>query len=286
MSATANKTVQVGEEEIKLEPFSGRKAIRVIRTIEHITKGVPEILDKWADFTREYEARNVTVVDRATARHFYGPRPLMEDQPVLAPDGKTVVTDAIGDPIVRRTPRLDDSGRAILGPDPLAHMSDADWEASGNRLRLPKSPGQGEQIAAVFPMALDLAEEEVLRLLAVLATPNAELKRKARDGSLKDYLTERADELIDAPATDLLELAVVAGEMVDEQFTTKVRSLGGRLPNALRLLGLGSGSPKTEEASKSESSETKPTLSTDSPAATGGVKSEPSTTQVGASSSD
>lgn len=286
MSATEAKVVTVGEETIRLEPFSGRKAIRVIRTIEHITKGVPEILDRWADFTREYEARNVTEVDRATARHFYGPRPIYESEPVLADDGKTVVTDAYGEPLVRRVPRMDSNNQVVLGADPLAHMTDADWEASGNRLRLPKSPNQGEQIAAVFPMALDLAEEEVLKLLAVLATPNAELKRKSRDGSLKEYLAARADELIDAPATDLLELAVVAGEMVDEQFTTKVRELGGRLPNALRLLGLSKSQDKTssETTSKSESSETKPTPSTASPSPTDGDRAEPSIEPTGVSS--
>jgi hypothetical protein len=53
---TANRMVQVGDEQVRLEPFSGRKAIRVVRTIERITKGVPEILEEWARFTSAYEA--------------------------------------------------------------------------------------------------------------------------------------------------------------------------------------------------------------------------------------
>lgn len=277
-------TVKVGDEDIRLEPFSGRKAIRVIRTIESISKGVPEILDRWADFTREYEARNVTEMDRATAKHYYSPQPLMDEEPILV-DG-VAVTDDIGNVIVRRTPKLDGGGKPVMGPDPLAHMSDEDWGASGNKLRLPRSPSNEEKIAAIFPMALDLAEHEVTTLLALLATSNADLKRKARDGTLKEHLEARAEELLDAPATDLLELAVGAGEMVEEQFTNKVKSLGGRLPNALRLLGI-TRSPKLEEEETSslESSETKQTSSTDSAEPIDGMSEPLSTEPVGSSSS-
>lgn len=285
--------VKVGDEEITLEPFSGRKAIRVIRTIEHITKGVPAILDRWADFTREYEARNVTEMDRATARHYYRPDPVMDEVPIMDGDGNVLV-DALGQVLVRRTAKLDDDNRPVMGPDPLGHMTDEDWAASGNTLRLPKSPGTEEQIAAIFPMAMELAEKEVTELLALLVMSNAELKRKARDGSLKDYLEERADEILDAPATDLIELAVAAGEMVDDQFTSKVKQLGDRLPNALRLLGIKNRSQtekRPEESLSSEattssdsSSETKPISSTDSPLPTGGT-SEPRSTEAAGSSS-
>jgi hypothetical protein len=89
---------------------------------------------------------------------------------------------------------------------------------------------------------------------------------------------------LDAPATDLMELAVAAGEMVEEQFTSKVRALGDRLPNALRLFGV---TPKsrTTEPSKSESSKTKSDLSTDSRPVTDGTNGRSLTEPVGASSS-
>jgi hypothetical protein len=43
---------------------------------------------------------------------------------------------------------------------------------------------------------------------------NAELKRAAAT-DLPAALDERSEELLDAPADDLLELAVAAGEMVE-----------------------------------------------------------------------
>lgn len=280
-------TVTVGDEQVRLEPFSGRKAIRVIRTIERIAKGVPEILDKLAEFTRGYEAANATELDRTTARYELGPRPVQVSEPILGPDEKPL-RDADGQILVRTVAQLDQDGRPVMGPDPLAHMSEQDWAASGNRLRIPRSPTMGERVAAVFPTALDLAEEQVLELLALLAMSNTDLKRKSRDGSLKDYLVERADDIIDADATELLELAVAAGEMVDEQFNNKLKALGDRVPNAARLLGLNLGSPnptRTPAPSSSESPPTKPTSSTDSPAPTDGESETSSTEPAGSSSS-
>jgi hypothetical protein len=116
---------------------------------------------------------------------------------------------------------------------------------------------------------------------------NAELKRAAAT-DLPAALDERSEELLDAPADDLLELAVAAGEMVETQFVAKVRSLGGRLPNALRLLGL---SPRsrdtetTEETSTTSASRTSAPSSTDSPAPTDGESDEPSTAPAGVGSS-
>lgn len=270
----ASKTVKVGERDVRLEPFSGRKAIRVIRTIERITKGVPEILDRWAQFTREYEAAHVTEIDRAFARVEYAPRPLMDEEPLLDGDGKAL-TDQLGQVLVRRTPKIVD-GVPVLGPDPLGHMSEQDWLASDNRLRIPKSPSMEERVAAIFPMALDLAEHETLQLLALLSMTNVEVKDAAK-GDLPEALSERAEDLLDAPADDLMELAVAAGEMVEEQFMVRVRDMGERLPNVLRLFGM---SP-SRQTSKISVSETSPTSSTDSPSPTDGESDEPSTEPSG-----
>jgi len=276
-------TVTVGGDDIKLEPFSARKAIRVIRTIEAIAKGVPDVLDEWAAFTRRYEAANVTEIDRATARSRFGPEPLMDEEPVI--HNGNALTDGAGNVLTRRTPKLDEQNRPVMGPDPLGHMTEEDWAAAGHKLRMPKSPSNEEKIAAIFPKALDLAEAETLRLLALLAMSNAEVKHAAR-ADIKEALDKRADEMLDAPAEDLLELAVAAGEMVEDQFVSKVKALGERLPNGLRLFGLNPKSQTTtDELSSSESSTTKPTSSTDSPTPTDGTSEPRSTEPVGASSS-
>lgn len=283
------REVTVGDEVIRLEPFSGRKAIRVIRTIEHITKGVPEILNAWGDFQREYEERNVQVLDRASARHYFRPEVLMEQVPVMDKDGLPVTTGD-GSVLSQTRPMLDESNEPIMGPDPLGHMTDEDWAASGNKLRLPKSPSQEEKVAAIFPKALDLAEKQTLRLLALLVMSNSDLKKSMRSGGLDEALDEKAEELLDAEAGVLVEIAVTAGEMVDDQFRSKIAELGDRLPNALRLFGMDPKSlPMTktttneDSESRNSSSETSALSSTDSRPSTGGTPAPSSTATSGAS---
>lgn len=269
------KTVTVGGEQVRLEPFSGRKFIRVVRTVERIAKGIPDLQREWAKFTRELDQAQTQEMDRATARSQFGPEPLLTREPVL--DDGQPVTGPDGDVLVRVVPMLDDHGRPVLGPDPLAHMTDQDWAASGNVIRLPRKARTEEKIAAILPAALDLAEEQVLRLLALLAMSNSDLDRYAADGSLNDRLAERTEQLLSAPWTDLLELAVAAGELADEQYTTKIRRLGDRLPNALRLFGMTPSksrtqtTPETTSTSSGGSSTTKPTSSTGSPERTAGT---------------
>lgn len=156
-------------------------------------------------------------------------------------------------------------------PDRTAHMTDADWQAADGVLRLPESPATPEVIAAVFPLALDLAEEHVYRLLALFTMSNADVKRYRRDGTLADRLTERADELLDdADVTELMDLAVACGELVDTQIVGKARELGDRLGNLGRLVGLAPATsptaPAPEPASTSSDgpSTTRPTSSSDS----------------------
>jgi hypothetical protein len=270
----ASKTVKVGAREVVLQPFSLGKGLRVLHTVRYITQSVPKILTAWGEFGREYEAQHVTEIERTFARLEYAPRPLMDEEPLLDGEGRAI-TDQLGQALVRRTPKLID-GVPVMGPDPLGHMSEEDWQASGNRLRIPRSPSTEERVAAIFPMALTLAEEEVSRLLALLSMSNAEVKRAAA-GDFPEALAARAEELMDAPAEDLMELAVAAGEMVEEQFMAKVKGLGDRLPNALRLFGM---SPKGQ-ASMNSASETNPISSTDSPSPTDGESDELSTEPSG-----
>lgn len=144
-------------------------------------------------------------------------------------------------------------------PDRTAHMTDADWQAADGVLRLPESPATPEVIAAVFPLALDLAEEHVYRLLALFTMSNSDVKRARREGTLAERLEERADDLLDDAGFDeLLELAVVVGEVIDAQVRGKVEALGDRLGNAMRLLGMAptrsSSSPASEPAQSTSSS--------------------------------
>jgi hypothetical protein len=234
-------TVKLGDEQVTIQPFSGRKSIRALKILKAISKGVPQVLQEWAAFNASYSTENALVLDRTQARFRF--------------------------------------------PEDTEHMTDQDWEANGQQLKLPQSPTMVEQVAAVFPSAMDLAEEQVLQLLALAVVSNDELGRRARaDGAegVTLLLTDRADELLDqASGTELLELAVVASETVEQEFKAKVDELGDRVGNLWRLFGL----TKTESSEATSPTDSKPTSSTDSPPPTGGGRSEPSTAPTGDASS-
>jgi hypothetical protein len=235
-----DRTISLGSRNVTVEPFTGRKALRAFKLLRGITQGAPAIMERWAEFTREYEEANTVSLSRAEAMFEFPP------------------------------------GR-------FDHISDADWQASGNRLKVPRSPGTAEKIAAVFPEALDLAETEVLRLLALVAMPNAEVRENR--GNIEDALDALAEEIIDAPYEQLLELAVLGGEAVDEQYRRKAAALGDRMGNALRLVGLDPNRVLNRQPAPTPTSSTeRQTSSNGSPTPTGGDPTPPST-PIGASSS-
>lgn len=135
---------------------------------------------------------------------------------------------------------------ADFGPDHLAHLTEQDWTAAGNKLRIARAPSTEEEILAVFPTALERAEDLVAQLLALVTYSNEDIARYAKEGCLNDHhdgtpgkLTERASELLDAGMVEeLATLAVVAGEVIDTQFKAVTEQLGDRVGKALRVFGL------------------------------------------------
>lgn len=170
-----------------------------------------------------------------------------------------------------------------FGHDELGHLTDADWSASGNKLRLPTSPSPAEIAIAAFPTALTIAKEESIRLLGLLALTNRELEDAdvgGGQGQVDQAIDAKAKRLLhEAQADQLLELAVASVELLEGQFDSTVKGLGDRLGNSLRLLGLGSNpaEPKqpTQGGDTPAESEPQPSSSTSSPPDTAGT-SEPS----------
>lgn len=252
--------LEIGDTLVALERVSARKASAAFAILRSIGADAPELITAWGEFQADYEASHVVELDRSQAFLRYGPRPLLDaGEPVRYPDTIEVNGQAEAHPR---------AGELVLAPSPLDAMSEEDWRASDNKLRLPRSPSWGETAAAVFPQALDVAEEHVYRLLALFVTPNDEVKRARRnEGGLKTLLDERVETLLDdAYGDELLELAVTCGELVDAQFMGKARQLGDRLGNALRLLGLDPDLLKAQQAPQEPqtppSGEETPTAST------------------------
>lgn len=285
----ATHTIEIGDRSIRIDDFSGRKGIRVLRTLEEISKAAPAIQKKWQEYTREYESENTIDLDRAYARSEFGPQPLYVEEPVLNDQGE-VLNGSDGRPLVRRMPMLDEHGQVRMGPDPLGHLTEQDWQSSGNKLKRPRSPSFQEQLMVVFPMMIDLAEKETASLIGLIAMPNSDVKRYSKEDVMKEKAFEIGDDILDAPIQDIVGLAILAAEVLETQYREKiVGKHGNRLRSVLKLIGISLPEPKdstTTEPSSPESSTTSATSSTDSPSPTDGTKSEPSTTQPTAVSVD
>jgi hypothetical protein len=279
------RTVTVGERNITIEGFSGRKGARLVRMLDNLGKAVPEIQREAERYRREYEANNTIDIDRALARAQNPPQPMTRERPVIE-DGRAVCDDD-GRPLVVVEAMLDEQNRPIMGPDPLGHISEEDWQASGHKLRTPRSPSDMEMLLNVLPRALELAETELAAVLALVAMPDAEVKQRGHDGSLKDALLEQGDALLDAPWDQLVELALAASEALQDQYRQQVRGrLGERLDRAARSWGLdrlmSRVSPGTN--STTPASTTSPTSSTDSLPPTDGTRSDALTEPAGVAS--
>jgi hypothetical protein len=269
---TPTNRLELGGSEVLIEPPSGRKAstaFKILRGLEGVTSKLAKVRGA---FRREFEEENVVELDRVQARMRFPARPIIgeDDVPVRGEDGELVYAPSIID-----------------------NMSEADWQEAGGKLRLPRSPDTLEELAAVLPVALDLAEDQVYRLLALFTISNADVARYRKEGALDDRLAERVDELLDdVMADDLLELAVVVVEVLTERFSAKLTALGGRTGKALAAIGLGgmtttpaTGSTTASTETETPSSDSTPTSPTDSPALTDGPPTQPSTRPMTSSSS-
>lgn len=58
------RTVQVGERAITIRPFRGYKAVNVGRLASEVMRIVPDLLDRMADFTADYEKKHAVHVTR------------------------------------------------------------------------------------------------------------------------------------------------------------------------------------------------------------------------------
>lgn len=221
--AGGSRTIELGDRTITVEPPSGRKASRAFALIRAIGKEAPALVEAWGEFETDYAATHYMELDRVNAELRYGPEPLVvEGEVIRHQDGH---------------PR---AGEPVMLPGALESMTDEAWRSVDNKLRLPKAPPlEAKVLNIVRHEAIDDAEENVYRLLALFAMSNADVKAYRRGGTLNEELDRLVDELLDDAGLDeLAELAVTVGEVIDEQFRRKASLQGDRLGNALRVLGL------------------------------------------------
>lgn len=241
------KTVTIGGEETILEEFSGYKAFAAMEQLKVIFAAGPAIDTAIAAYVRKYEAENAVELSRTTALHRFG--------------------------------------------DELNHLTDADWAAGGNKLLVPQSPSPTQIGMAALPTAIEIAKTETITLLGLLVLTNQELEEAdtaGGDDTVAKLIRDRAKRLMHkAMAHELLELAVTSVELLEEEFDQTVKTMGGRLGNAAKLLGLGA-TPAQEPSEPDEQTEPEltspPSSSTSSDAPTAGTNEPHSTEPAGAGS--
>lgn len=263
--------VTIGGKTVNIEEFNGRKSTQAITLLRHISKRMPNLQKEWGDYVREYERTHSIELDRVQAQQRFGSRPLVEDDEL----------------VYKKNAKGEDE--VVMIPSFLDRMSEADWEKAEHKLRIPQSPSVGEIALQLFPDVFDAAQEYVLKLLALLITPNEVVNQKGRAGDkeLDSYLAARGEDLLDdGMLEELMELAVVGGETVTDQYSRRAAQLGNRLGNAARLVGIKwtpTGQTK-EETTSTTSSSSNSTSSTDSPGPTDGPSEPSSTTPDGSPS--
>lgn len=201
--------VTIGGEPRTLGDFSAFKAIFAMEIVTEVEGAWRQVLTEGARFKREFEAENFVAMDRAEARRRYLPRPLYREIREETEDGRMALRDE---------PVLDAQGNPVLGPDPLGHLTEEDWQASGQKLRIADSPGEQLQIAAMIPVAFRHARVHVFRLLALTLTPNRELEEWDGEKDIATELDRISRELQHrAKADEIVRLGVAVVALCKEQ---------------------------------------------------------------------
>jgi hypothetical protein len=170
--------------------------------------------------------------------------------------------------------------KARFGPA-LDDISDDEWERAEQKLKIPGTPSQAEVFFQMAPVIYEKAEAVTLRLLGLIAMENDIVDRYVKSGDIWERVDELVDDLIKPAALDeIMELGVVAAEVIDGQVLSKALEVKERAGNVARLFGFRTKTDSTDSTTSSESPVQPNTISvSSSPDSSDGspTESEPST---------
>jgi hypothetical protein len=99
-------------------------------------------------------------------------------------------------------------------PHLVGKLSDEDWKAGGNQVRLPRTPSGTEQVLAILPTVFTKAEAQALDIAALLIAPNSELED---EGSIDKVLKAQRQFLNHhAKPSELLGLLAACTDVIKE----------------------------------------------------------------------
>jgi hypothetical protein len=163
----------------------------------------------------------------------------------------------------------------------LDDITDEEWERAGQKLKIPGTPSTAEVFFQMAPVIYERAEEVTLRLLGLIAMENDVVNRYVKSGDVWERVDELVDDLIRPAALDeIMELGLVAAEVIDGQVLAKAQTVKERAGNVARLLGFKTTTDSTDPEMSRESPAQPNTISvSSSPDSSDGTptESEPST---------
>lgn len=281
------REVTIAGESRRIGEFSAFKAFTGLEIADEVEGEIRALFKRSAEFKREYESENYTDFPRAEARRYFAPGPMYRTVP-LEVDGDPVLED--GQVVTISQPLLDEHGAPLIGPDPLGHLTDQDWEASGQKLRVHDSPSPKLVQGAMVPAAFRIAKVQVLRLIALALTSNDELERWEREEKdVNEALDAEAGRLQHkASIGELMEVAYAVVEEAQAQLSGPFDRITAALTAAAERRRKEKppepvAPPMTMEEDEAEPEEgdgesaPSTTSSTDSPPPTGGSADTPST---------
>jgi hypothetical protein len=136
----------------------------------------------------------------------------------------------------------------------LEDISDEEWERAGQKLKIPGAPSTAEVFFQMAPVIYEKAEQVTLRLLGLIAMENELVNRYVAKGDIWERVDELVDELIKPAALDeIMELGLVAAEVIDGQVLAKAQTVKDRAGNVARLLGFKTKTDSTDPMTSRES---------------------------------
>ena len=219
--------VTLGGEEIAVAQFSAFKALLFGELLGDAEPAFRKLTDETQQLRSEWMQRRKITMTRTEARRQFRPQPLVRS--VEQPDGTYV-----------HEPATLEDGTPIVGPDPLAHLTEADWAACDHKLVIPEAPSDNELFAAMVPKAFKIARTEVMRMLALALVTNRTLEDlDEQDAATGEPLTEYLDAEVKkiahrASLEELVDAARILGVYVIEQVRGPFDSLVAAVQEAFQ----------------------------------------------------
>lgn len=119
---------------------------------------------------------------------------------------------------------LDRHTAKVRVPNIANGLSESDWKAMGQKVRLPRSPSGTEQLLAIMPYVFDKAREQALEVVALLMIPDDVFEREA---DVANEVKETKQMLrFRAKPSQLIALLSECTEIVKEVMDHEKESLG------------------------------------------------------------